>query len=46
MTTTTPVIGNFADVPLHGDRQVQPPAGVAVEQPVAAPWHTPEGIDV
>ncbi len=46
MTTTTPVIGNFANVPLHGDRQVQPPTGAAVEQPVAAAWHTPEGIDV
>jgi len=42
MTTTAPVIGNFSDVPLHGDRHAQPP--VAAER--ASAWHTPEGIDV
>ena len=42
MTTTTPVIGSFADVPLHGDRNAKPAAAVEL----ASTWHTPEGIDV
>ncbi len=58
MTMTTPAVGNFSDVPLHGDREVQPPTEAAVEEHVAAAasaqgytpeqlqWHTPEGIDV
>src|SRR3984957_15936369 len=58
MTTTTPVVGNFADVPLHSDRSVAQPTEDAVEQHVAAAaaahwytpdqlvWHTPEDIDV
>ncbi|HWT49106.1 MAG TPA: methylmalonyl-CoA mutase family protein, partial [Mycobacterium sp.] len=56
MTTTTPVVGSFADVPLHSDREVRPPTEAAVEKHVAASvrgdspdqlhWHTPEGIDV
>jgi methylmalonyl-CoA mutase len=58
MTTTTPVIGNFSDVPLHSERNVPPPTETAVEKYVAAAaaahcyapdqleWHTPEGIDV
>src|ERR1700742_3213075 len=58
MTTTTPVVGNFADVPLRSDRSVAPPTEDAVEQHVAAAaaahwytpdqlvWHTPEDIDV
>lgn len=58
MTTSTPVIGSFADIPLHGERTVQPPTEAAVERHIAAAasahwytpdqlqWHTPEGIDV
>jgi methylmalonyl-CoA mutase len=58
MTMTTPAVGNFSDIPLHGDREVQPPTEAAVEEHVAAAasaqgytpeqlqWHTPEGIDV
>ena len=58
MTTTAPAIGSFADVPLHGDRAVEPATEAAVEKHVAAAaaahwytpdqlqWHTPEGIDV
>src|SRR6202051_4582876 len=58
MTTTTPVIGSFADIPLHSDREVKPSTAAAVESHVAAAaaahwytpdqlrWHTPEGIDV
>jgi methylmalonyl-CoA mutase len=58
MTTTTPVIGNFSDVPLHSERNVPPPTEAAVEKHVAAAaaahwyapdqleWHTPEGIHV
>src|SRR6202050_3235252 len=58
MTTTTPVVGSFADVPLHSDRSVAQPTENAVEQHVAAAgaphretpdhlvWHTPEDIDV
>src|ERR1700689_2603201 len=58
MTTTTPVVGSFADVPLHSDRSVAQPTEDAVEQHVAAAaaahwytphqlvWHTPEDIDV
>src|SRR6202012_3361174 len=58
MTTTAPVVGSFADVPLRGERHVAPPTEAAVEQHVAAAaaaswytpdqliWHTPEDIDV
>jgi methylmalonyl-CoA mutase len=58
MTTTAPVVGSFADVPLHGQRDVTPPTEAAVEKHVAAAaaaswytpdqliWHTPEDIDV
>ncbi|WP_230871736.1 methylmalonyl-CoA mutase, partial [Mycobacterium canetti] len=58
MTTKTPVIGSFADVPLHGERAAQSPTEATVQQHVAAAaaahgytpeqlvWHTPEGIDV
>ncbi len=58
MTTTAPVIGSFSDVPLNGERAVQPPTEAAVEKHVAATasahwytpdqlvWQTPEGIDV
>jgi methylmalonyl-CoA mutase len=58
MTTTTPVVGSFSDIPLHGEREVQPPTEAAVEKHVAAAaaahwyspdqlvWHTPEDIDV
>ncbi len=58
MTTTAPVIGSFADVPLNGERAVQPPTEAAVEKHVAAAasahwytpdqlvWQTPEDIDV
>ena len=57
MTTTTG-LGSFADVPLHGERAVQPPTEADVESHVAAAasahwytpdqldWQTPEGIDV
>src|SRR6202451_848116 len=58
MTTTTPVVASFADVPLHSDRSGAQPTEDAVEQHVAAAaaahwytpdqlvWHTPEDIDV
>src|SRR5580693_7900993 len=58
MTTSTAAIGSFSDIPLHGDRDVQPPTEAAVEKHVAAAasaqgytpdqlvWHTPEDIDV
>ncbi|MFZ1174927.1 MAG: methylmalonyl-CoA mutase family protein, partial [Mycobacterium sp.] len=48
MTTTTPVIGNFSDIPLHGRREVQRPTEAAVERhfSAAAAWHTPEAIDL
>jgi methylmalonyl-CoA mutase len=58
MTTSTAAIGSFSDIPLHGDRDVQPPTEAAVEKHVAAAasargytpdqldWHTPEGINV
>ena len=58
MTTSTPLIGSFADIPLHGDRVGQPPTDAAVDKHVAAAaaahwytpdqlvWHTPEDIDV
>ncbi len=57
MTTTTPVVGSFADVPLHSERIVSPPTEDAVEKHVAAAaaahryapdqqvLHTPEDID-
>ena len=58
MTTTAPVIGNFAEIPLNGDRPLPPPTEAAVEKHVAAAaaahwytpdqleWHTPEDIAV
>ncbi len=58
MTMTTPAIGSFSDIPLHGDRDARPPTEAAVQEHVAAAasahgytaeqlqWHTPEGIDV
>ena len=58
MITSTAAIGSFSDIPLHGDRDMQPPTEAAVEKHVAAAasaqgctpdqvdWHTPEGIDV
>jgi methylmalonyl-CoA mutase len=58
MTTTTPVVGSFSDVPLHSDRTVPTPTENAVEEHIAAAaaahwyapdqlvWHTPEDIDV
>jgi methylmalonyl-CoA mutase len=58
MTTTTPVVGSFSDVPLRSDRNVPTPTEGAVEDHVAAAaaahwyspdqlvWHTPEDIDV
>ncbi|WP_322861298.1 methylmalonyl-CoA mutase [Mycobacterium europaeum] len=58
MTTTAPVIGNFAEVPLVGDRPLPPPTEAAVDKHVAAAaaahwytpdqleWHTPEDIAV
>jgi methylmalonyl-CoA mutase len=58
MTMSTAAIGSFSDIPLHGDRDVQPPTEAAVEKHLAAAasaqgyapdqldWHTPEGIEV
>ena len=58
MTTTTPAVGSFADVPLHSDRNVAQPTDDAVRKHVEAAaaahwytpdqlvWHTPEDIDV
>jgi methylmalonyl-CoA mutase len=58
MTTTTPAVGSFADVPLHSDRTVAQPTDDAVRKHVEAAaaahwytpdqlvWHTPEDIDV
>jgi methylmalonyl-CoA mutase len=58
MTTTTPVVGSFSDIPLRSDRSVPTPTEGAVEEHVAAAaaahwyspdqlvWHTPEDIDV
>jgi methylmalonyl-CoA mutase len=58
MTTTSTVVGNFADVPLDSGRSVARPTQVAVHKHVAAAaaacwytpdqlvWHTPEDIDV
>ena len=58
MTTTTPVVGSFSDVPLHSGRSVAPSTEDAVQEHVAAAaaahwyapdqlvWHTPEDIDV
>jgi methylmalonyl-CoA mutase len=58
MTTTTPAVGSFADVPLHSDRNVEQPTDDAVREHVEAAaaahwytpdqlvWHTPEDIDV
>jgi methylmalonyl-CoA mutase len=58
MTTTTPAVGSFADVPLHSDRTVAQPTDDAVREHVEAAaaahwytpdqlvWHTPEDIDV
>jgi methylmalonyl-CoA mutase len=56
VSQTRSVVGSFADVPLHGDRVVQPATGAAVSAHIAAAasahgytpdqldWHTPEGI--
>ncbi|MDT5350973.1 MAG: methylmalonyl-CoA mutase [Mycobacterium sp.] len=56
--TAPALIGNFADIPLHGDRTIAPPTEAKVEEHVAAAakahsytpdelvWQTPEGIDV
>jgi methylmalonyl-CoA mutase len=49
MTTTAPVVGSFADVPLRGsERSVPPPTEAAVEQHVAAAaaasWYTPDQV--
>jgi len=58
MTTTSTVVGNFADVPLDSGRSVARPTQGAVHKHVAAAaaacwytpdqlvWHTPEDIDV
>ncbi|MBV9321473.1 MAG: methylmalonyl-CoA mutase [Mycobacterium sp.] len=58
MTATTPVVGSFSEIPLHGDREPQRPSEAAVKELVAAAgsahgyapeqlhWHTPEGIVV
>jgi len=58
MTTTTPAVGSFSDIPLRSDRDVPTPTEGAVEEHVAAAaaahwyspdqlvWHTPEDIDV
>jgi methylmalonyl-CoA mutase len=58
MTTSIPVVGNFADVPLHGDKTTEPPTEAQVDEHVEAAakahwytpeqllWQTPEGIDV
>jgi methylmalonyl-CoA mutase len=58
MTTTTPVVGNFSDVPLVSDRTVVQPTEDAVDKHIAATaaahlytpdqlvWHTPEDIAV
>src|SRR5690348_15628120 len=58
MTTTTPVVGNFSDVPLDSGRTVVQPTEDAVASHVEAAaaahgytpdqlnWATPEGIDV
>jgi methylmalonyl-CoA mutase len=58
MTTTTPGIASFADVPLHGERAAAPATEAAVDAHIAAAaaahgytaeqltWATPEGIDV
>src|ERR1700754_3809122 len=57
MTTSTPVIGSFADIPLHGDREGRQPTEAAVEKHVAVfaaasslipdqlGWDNPEDID-
>ena len=58
MTTTTPVVGCFSDIPLQRGRCVAPSTEDAVAEHVAAAaaahwydpddlvWHTPEDIDV
>ncbi|UMB67562.1 methylmalonyl-CoA mutase [Mycobacterium paraterrae] len=58
MTTTTPVVGNFSDVPLDSERSVAPSTPDAVDKHIAATaaahwyspdqllWHTPEDIVV
>src|SRR6185312_9606009 len=58
MTTSTPVVGSFAGIPLHGDQSVPMPTEAEVQEHVAAAaaahsytpeqlvWQTPEGIDV
>ncbi|BAX92316.1 methylmalonyl-CoA mutase [Mycobacterium shigaense] len=58
MTTTAPIVGSFADVPLHSERSIAPATEAAVEDQVTALatahlytpdqliWRTPEDIDV
>ena len=50
MTTSTPVIGNFADIPLHGDRAGQQPTEAAVDKHIAtaaaAHWYAPDQLDL
>ena len=58
MTTSAPAIGSFAEIPLHGDRAIEPVTEAAVQEHVDAAaaahgytpdqlqWQTPEGIDV
>ena len=58
MTVSTPTVGSFADVPLHGERAGRPATEAGVAEHVAAAaaahgytadqldWATPEGIDV
>ena len=40
MTTTTPVVGNFSDIPLHGDREAQRPTEAVAEK------HGPAATDM
>jgi methylmalonyl-CoA mutase len=58
MTTSTAIVGSFANIPLHGERTGEPATEAAVAKNVAAAsaahgytpdqldWHTPEGINV
>ncbi|MGF2951899.1 methylmalonyl-CoA mutase [Mycobacterium sp. THU-M116] len=44
MTSSASVIGNFSDIPLHGDGTAQRPAEAVGDE--HRTWQTPEGIDV
>ncbi|MGF2945131.1 methylmalonyl-CoA mutase [Mycobacterium sp. Lab-001] len=44
MTSSASVIGNFSDIPLHGDGTAQRPAEAVGNE--HRTWQTPEGIDV